>query len=284
MPINSQPVIVLVEPQLDENVGMCARAMLNCGLRRLRLVAPREGGFGERARATAADADAVLDDAEVFATVDAAVADCHRVYATTVRERALDLPVTDAETAAAGILEAGVEGREVAILFGPEASGLDNEAVSRADVLLTFPTNPEFPSLNLAQAVLLFGWEWRRAARAIGDAVEPESEATGWATRGELEGFLQRVEAELDDRGFFLTPDLKPHGRRTLRGLFSKSRPTGRELKFLHGMLSALVRRDANDPARGGGDERGRQGRVGDSTGLAGESDSIDRTETRKKG
>jgi len=260
MPINPQPVIVLVEPQLDENVGMCARAMLNCGLERLRLVAPREGGPGERARATAADADAVLDDTEVFATVEAAVADCHRVHATTVRERTLDLPVSDAPTAVAGIRDAGAEGREVAVLFGPEASGLDNEALSRADTLLTFPTNPDFPSLNLAQAVLLFGWEWRRVPEADGDAAGPGPKPTDWATRGELERFLERLEAELDARGFFLTPELKPHGRRTLRTLFSKSLPTARELKFLHGMLTALVRREKNDPARGGGDERGRQG------------------------
>ncbi|MDF1658236.1 MAG: RNA methyltransferase [Verrucomicrobiales bacterium] len=234
---NQDPVIILVEPQLGENIGMCARAMLNCGLSKLRLVNPRDGWPQDAARATAADADIVIDRAEVFATLDGAIADCHRVFATTARERSQTIPVLNAEAAAAEIKLATKGEGTVAVLFGPEASGLDGESIARADTLLRFPTNPEFSSLNLAQAVLLLGWEWRRSA-----IDEPTTLSEETATREELEGFLARLFETLDEKEFFLTEEMKPHSIQLLRILFTKANATPQEVKLLHGMLSALKR------------------------------------------
>ena len=237
MAINSQPVIILVEPQLGENIGMCARAMLNCGLQRLRLVNPRQGWPNKAATATAADADIVLKEIEVFVTLDEALNDCQRVFATTARDRSLNVPqlnVTDAVVEA----KEGIAGDEtVAILFGPEASGLDNDAISRADTLLRFPTNPDFSSLNLAQAVLLFGWEWRRLEDPPTISLKGDL-----STREEVDVFLSRLEDALDRKGFFPTPEMKPHILRTLRSLFTKTRMVKPELQLLHGVLSALAR------------------------------------------
>ena len=237
MAINPQPVIILVEPQLGENIGMCARAMLNCGLQRLRLVNPRQGWPNEAATATAADADIVLKEVEVFETLDEALNDCHRVFATTARDRSLNVPLLNVGDA---VVEAGesIAGDEtVAILFGPEASGLDNEAIARADTLLRFPTNPDFSSLNLAQAVLLFGWEWRRL-----DNLPTPSLDGNPSTREEVDVFLSRLEDALDRKGFFLTPEMKPHSLRTLRSVFTKTQMGQSELQLLHGVLTALVR------------------------------------------
>lgn len=238
---NPQPVVVLVEPQLGENIGMCARAMLNCGLRTLRLVRPRDGwpNPAARAAAAAADADVVIDGAEVFASLDESLADCSRILATTARSRSLAVPVSgSAEAAGLARLWSG-EGSRVAVLFGAEASGLDNDSVARADRILRFETNPAFPSLNLAQSVLLFAWEWSRAAApqpADEDRAEPP------APRGKLEPFLGRLERALDERGFFLTPELKPKTQNTLRSLFSRAAPSDRELALLEGALTALLR------------------------------------------
>ena len=189
--MREQPVIVLVHTQMGENIGMCARAMLNCGLERLRLVAPRDGWPNERAVATSADADRVIAGAEVFETVAEAVADCSRVFATTARNRARQLPAMAVQEAV------GEMDGKCAVLFGPEASGLDNDALSYADRLLDLPVNPEFSSLNLAQAVLLVGWEWWRGE------VEVERPVEEPAAKAELDGFLSRLEQELERGAFF---------------------------------------------------------------------------------
>lgn len=235
---NQDPVIILVEPQMGENIGMCARAMLNCGLQRLRLVNPRDGWPQEVARATAADADVVIDRAEVFATLDEAIADCHRVFATTARERSQTVPVLTADAAAQELISTTASEGTAAVLFGPEASGLDGESIARADTLVRFPTNPEFSSLNLAQAVLLLGWEWRRASEE--DTLLPAEEV---ATREELEGFLQRLNSALDEKGFFLTEEMKSHSMQSLRTLFTKTKPEPKEVKLLHGVITALDRK-----------------------------------------
>jgi tRNA/rRNA methyltransferase len=237
----SRPIIVLVEPQLGENIGMCARAMLNCGLDRLRLVRPRDGWPNPAAVATAADADEVLAKAEVFASLDEALADCRHVVAATARKRSLAAPVLEAEEAAHQIAGWCEGGAETAVLFGAEASGLDNTSIARADRILTFSTNPAFPSLNLAQSVLLFGWEWRRVAGAGTSGMGEE----GPVSRGDLTPFLTRLEGALEARGFFLTPDLRPTTEATLRSLFSRATPTERELALLQGVLTALLRRES---------------------------------------
>ncbi len=236
---NLQPVIVLVSPQIAENIGMCARAMLNCGLNRLRLVTPRKGWPNEAARRTAADADEVLDGAEVFASLDEAIADCRHVIAATARPRSLSLPVLGADEAAGKVAAWGGSGIQTAVLFGAEACGLDSDAVSRADGLLKFATNPEFPTLNLAQSVLLFSWEWRAVVR---QSLETTPSAEPPTTRGELRFFLDRLERALDERGFFLTPELRPTTLKTLRSLFVRAAPGEREVALLQGALTALTR------------------------------------------
>ncbi len=232
-----QPVIVLVQTQMGENIGMCARAMLNCGLERLRLVRPRNGWPDERAVATSADADRVIAGVRCFETVAEAVADCRRVYATTARRRELQLPVVEVSDAAREIRE---EPGDCAILFGPEASGLDNEALSRADRLLSIPVNPAFSSLNLAQAVLLFGWEWWREDGREREVTPREP----WASKEELGVFLDRLEGELEAGGrFFNSPEMRPDTVRSLRAIFNRAAPSERELRMLHGVVTALVAR-----------------------------------------
>ena len=230
------PIIVLVETQLGENIGMCARAMLNCGLDRLRLVTPRDGWPNARAVATSADAERVIAGVKCFDTVAAAVADCRRVYATTARSRELQLPVVEVGEAAREIRR-GVG--PCAILFGPEASGLDNEGLSHADRLLSIPVNPEFSSLNLAQAVLLFGWEWWQGREA--EMVEATQELEA-ASKQDLGAFLDRLEGELESGGrFFNSPELKPDTVRNLRAIFNRSAPSDREVRMLHGVVTALI-------------------------------------------
>lgn len=237
MTIKPQPVIILVEPQMGENIGMCARAMLNCGLQRLRLVNPRQSWPNKAAMATAADADLVLQELEIFETLDQALEDCHRVFATTARNRSLNVPFKPVSDAVADAKKGIGRGHQVAFLFGPEASGLDNEAIARADLLLKFPTNPEFSSLNLAQAVLLLGWEWLKAPQEPDNLTRTET-----PNRGQLEEFLNRLESELLGKGFFLTNDLRPHSSKTLRSIFTKARLSQSELKMMHGVLSALTK------------------------------------------
>lgn len=230
------PIIVLVETQLGENIGMCARAMLNCGFEQLRLVRPRDGWPSEAARATAADADIVLEQAQVFDDIDSALTDCQRVYAATARQRSLNVPGLDLSDAIVDIETASPQST-TAVLFGPEASGLDNKTLSRADRLIHFPTNPAFPSLNLAQAVLLFSWQWWQSTEPSSPAADARRAPT---TREELDLFLRRMEEALDQRNFFLTPDMKPDTVRTLRTIFTRAQTTPEELRMLHGVLTAL--------------------------------------------
>lgn len=247
MSINPQPVIILVEPQLGENIGMCARAMLNCGLEHLRLVRPRDGWPNPAAVATAADADCVLEKAAVYETIDAAIADCHHVVVTSARDRSLGVPIVNSEEASARVASWSAGGASVAVIFGPEASGLDNAVIARAEMVMRFETNPAFSSLNLAQCVLLFGWEWKRAAALSGEA-DVRSGREVPARRGDLARFLERLESALDQRGFFLTPDLKPTTVKLVRSLFSRTMASEKEVNLLQGILTALLRERSGEP------------------------------------
>jgi tRNA/rRNA methyltransferase len=230
--IRNQPIIVLVHTQMGENIGMSARAMLNCGLERLRLVSPRDGWPNERAVATSADADRVIAGVECFDSVAEAVADCSRVFATTARKRARRLPALEV---GAAVMEIDAEAGQCAILFGPEASGLDNEALSHADRILDLPVNPDFSSLNLSQAVLLVGWEWWRG-RVV---VSRRSEAA--ASKVNLGKFLGRLEDGLEKGRFFSSEEIRPETMRNLRALFGRANPTDRELRMLQGVVTALT-------------------------------------------
>ena len=229
------PVIVLVRPQLAENIGKAARAMLNFGLVELRLVAPRDGWPNPKAGPAASGADVVLERARVFETVAEAVADCAHVYATTVRKRGVTKPVVAPEEAAHAI-HAG-PGRS-AILFGPERSGLETDDVAVARTIVTVPINPEFGSLNLAQAVILVAYEW---SKGVGALVQPsETAIEPPAPQGELEGMIGQLDEMLEAANFFFPPHRVHVTRRTLRTLLTKPGWSSQEVRTVRGVLSAL--------------------------------------------
>src|SRR5688572_6258844 len=194
------PVFVLVRPQLGQNIGKAARAMLNFGLTGLRLVAPRDGWPNPEAGPAASGADVVLEQAQVFATVEEAIADCTLVFASTVRRRDLVMPVVEPEAMADQI--ATSSGR-AAILFGPERSGLETEEVALAQAIVTVPINPEFASLNLPQAVILLAYEWSRRSSLAVPLARPVEEP---ATQGEVEGMLAQLDEALIAKGYFHPP------------------------------------------------------------------------------
>ena len=238
----NKPVIVLVRPQLGENIGKAARAMLNFGLTEMRLVAPRDGWPNPSAGPAAAGADSVLEQAKVYATTAEAVADCAHVHATTVRKRGVTKPVIGPDEC--GRLVHTQEGRH-AVLFGPERSGLETEDVALARNILTIAINPEFGSLNLAQAVILVAYEWSRAASDIAGAgealVQPTLEDTlPPAPQEELDGLIAHLERLLEPRGYFLPPARAAATRRTLRGVMTKPAWNHLEVRTLRGVLSAL--------------------------------------------
>ena len=230
----SHPAIVLVRPQLGENIGKAARAMLNFGLTEMRLVAPRDGWPNPSAGPAASGADAVLAGARVFDTVAEAVADCAHVYATTVRKRGVTKPVLTPEAAAHEMH--AQEGRS-AILFGPERSGLETDDVALARAIVTVPVNPAFASLNLAQAVILVAYE---LSRTRGLAQPTAEELLPPASQDELEGLIAHLEALLEPRGYFRPPSRAQATRRTLRGILTKPGWNHLEVRTLRGVLSAL--------------------------------------------
>jgi len=244
------PSVVLVEPQLGENVGMVARAMLNCGLTRLHLVRPRDGWPNPAAEAAASGAIAVLEDAVVHATTPDAVAGCQRVYATSARPRGMVKPVLTPRAAAREMRDAEDGGAAVALLFGPERSGLTNDELVLADRVVAVPLNPAFASLNLAQAVLLIGYEWFLVAHDGAADWEPNGDASGGgapgvglpAERAELLNFLERLERALDAGDFFRPPEKRAGMVRNLRNIFLRGDLTDAELRTLHGVISALLK------------------------------------------
>ena len=236
------PAIILVAPQLGENIGTAARAMLNFGLTDLRLVAPRDGWPNPNARASASGADIVIDAARVFETTEAAVADLELVLATTARTRDM-LKVIHTPKSAAGALRAQIAGDGLGgILFGPERTGLHNDDVALADAIVSVPVNPGFASLNLAQCVLLMSYEWFLS----GDE-RPEAQLdfldTRPADKQELVGFFEHLEGALDASGFYRTPEKRPGMVRNIRNLFQRARLSEQEVRTLRGIVASLTRR-----------------------------------------
>lgn len=228
------PVIVLVRPQLGENIGKAARAMLNFGLTELRLVAPRDGWPNPQAGPAASGADIVLERAKVYDSVAEATADCAHVYATTVRKRGVTKPVVTPEDAAKSIR---AEGGRSAILFGPERSGLETDDVAIARTIITVPINPEFGSLNLAQAVILVSYEWSKGENL---ASPPLVELDPPASQFELDGMIDQLDAMLVETGFYFPPHRTAVTRRTLRSLLTKPAWNAQEVRTLRGVLSTL--------------------------------------------
>ena len=235
------PIIVLVRPQLGENIGKAARAMLNFGLTEMRLVSPRDGWPNPDAGPAAAGADEVLSSARVYGTVAEAVADCANVYATTVRKRGVTKPVLTPEAAAREI--AAQPGRS-AILFGAERSGLETGDVALARAIITVPVNPAFGSLNLAQAVILCAYEWSKGHVLAQPTVE---ELLPPAPQDELEGMIAHLERLLEPRGYFRPPSRAAATRRTLRTMLTKPGWNHLEVRTLRGVLSALEKEPRDD-------------------------------------
>lgn len=236
------PIFVLVEPQMGENIGAAARAMLNFGVSGLRIVNPRDGWPNPKASAMAAGAAIVIDQTGVFETLDAAIADCDYVIATTARRRELATPALTPAEAACELRARIKSGQRCAVLFGGERNGLASDDVARADAILSVPVNPAFASLNLAQAALIVAYEWFSAGQDSDDytkAISPEDRP---ARREEIAHFYEHLEAALEAAGYFFPPEKAPHMKRNLRAAFSRAGFTEPEIRTLHGVVKALAR------------------------------------------
>lgn len=245
--LEAAPAIVLVRPQLAENVGTTARAMLNFGLGELRLVAPGFGWPNAKAVAAASGAAEVLNRMRVFGTVAEAVADLQHVYATTARDRGLVKEQHDAASAAAAARAQVAAGRRVGLLFGPERTGLDNDELELADGLVRIDVNPLFPSLNLAQAVLLCAYEWRRQGAGPAAITTPEP-----APKAALDGLLRHLLVELEAAGFFRSPDRRDSLGRAIGAMVERMRLTTPEVQLMRGIVKELRRgplQRTDDPA-----------------------------------
>ncbi len=234
------PVIILSHPQMGENIGGAARAMLNFGLTELRLVAPRDGWPNQKAIDMSAGALQKMPEVAVFASLAEALADLNFVLATTARSRDMVKPVFEPQTALAEIGARSASGQKTGILFGRERTGLENDEIAACQGIVTIPTNPDFWSLNLAQSVLLMGYEWLKLGNDMparhfdhGDSFPVPQE--------KLEEFLTRLEGELETGGFFKSPDLRPTMQRNIRNMFTRPDLSDQEVKTLHGIISALI-------------------------------------------
>jgi len=244
------PVVILVNPQLGQNIGTAARAMANFGLSRLRLVEPRDGWPSEWAIKAASGANWILDGVEVFDTLKEAIADLTHVYATTARPRGMTKTVITPFDAGVDMRARAGRGEKLGILFGRERWGLNNEEVSLADVIITAPVNPRFASINIAQAVLLVAYEWYRheaGARVGMETDEAPALTPGLkmpdsrpATKAELIGMFEHLEADLDAAGFFRSPDMRPTIVRNLRNMFARAELSEQEVRTLRGIIRAL--------------------------------------------
>ncbi len=243
--MTTAPIIIFVQPQLVENIGMTARAMMNCGLSELRIVDPRDPWplhepLRERMNAASSGADEILNNAGMFATVEEAIADLNYVYATTSRTHDMVNRIFTARAAAPDMIERATDGQKVGVMFGRERTGLISDHVALANARITIPLNPEFASLNLAQAVLLIGYEWYQAK----DTTAPLRLATGKsrpATHKEYFNFWNRLESELEKNGFFVAEDMRPVMTRSLQNMLQRAEMTEQEIRTWHGVVSALL-------------------------------------------
>ena len=244
------PIVVLVEPQLGENIGAAARAMANFGLSRLRLVAPRQAWPNTKARMMAAGADRILDGAELYDSLEAAIADCTFVVAATARAHDQAKPVVGAAEAAALLAPRVAAGELTALVFGRERNGLENDEVALADRILTLPVNPAFASLNLAQAVAIVAYEWfKLQSGAKLPFAMPEKSAP--APKQQLLAFFASLERELEKVEFFRPPDKRETMQINLRNIFTRMQPTRQDIQTLHGVIMAIAE-GRKGPARGG--------------------------------
>ncbi|HJZ44394.1 MAG TPA: RNA methyltransferase [Hyphomicrobiaceae bacterium] len=249
--VGETPVMILVRPQLADNIGMVSRAMANFGLEHLRLVSPRDGWPNEKARIAASGANLIVDAAQAYPTLAEGLAALHWVCATTARQRDLAKPVLTPEQAVAEMRRRIGAGQRCGILFGPERNGLETEEIANADAAVMAPVNPNFASLNLAQAALLMGYEWMKAGTSgtLGrvttyeQPVQPGLRTRGSppATKEELMGFFEQLERELEAQGFFNPPEKRPSMVQNMRTMFTRMEATEQEIRTLRGIVKALV-------------------------------------------
>jgi tRNA/rRNA methyltransferase len=247
------PAVILVNPQLGENIGTAARAMANFGLSEMHIVDPRDGWPSERAIKAASGADRVIENANVTATCEEAIAPFNRVYATTARPRGMTKQVMTPEQAAADMHTRIANGERVAVMFGRERWGLNNDEVALADVIVTAPVDPKFASINIAQAVLLVGYEWYKpVAKSLGMGTEelPAMDGPGLKVRGgeglatkqDLQGLFDHLEGELEEAGFFKSPDMRPVMVRNMRNMFQRIELSLQEVRTFRGIIASLTR------------------------------------------
>jgi tRNA/rRNA methyltransferase len=244
------PIVILVEPQLGENIGAAARAMANFGLSRLRLVAPKQSWPNEKARMMAAGADRILDSAELYDSLEAAIADCSFVFAATARAHDQAKLVVSAPEAAALMAPRIAAGEAVAVVFGRERNGLENDEIALADRILTLPVNPAFAALNLAQAVVIVAYEWFKLASG-GKLPFAMPEKSAAAPKQQLFAFFASLERELEKVEFFRPPDKRETMQINLRNIFARMAPTQQDIQTLHGVIMAIAE-GRKGPARGG--------------------------------
>ncbi len=235
-----QPAFVLIRPQMGENIGAAARAMWNFGLDRMRIVAPRDGWPNQKAVAMASGAGRLLDEATLCDSTPDAIGDCDYVYATTARPRELTKPVFTPEAGMADARDRIAAGQRVAVLFGPERAGMENDDIARANAIISVPVNHRFASLNLAQCVLLTGYEWQKATAA---SVPMRTQLQGdWATQIEMEKLAENYESTLDRAGFFFPDHKAANMKVNLRNLWSRMTLTRADVQMLHGIMRQMVR------------------------------------------
>lgn len=240
-----QPAVVLVHPQMGENIGMVARAMWNCGLTDLRLVAPRDGWPNPSAVAPSAGAVQVIESAKTYATTADAIADLHRVYATTARPRGMNQPVLTPAQWAETMPALHRQNHRVGVLFGGERAGLSNDDVALCNAVIEVPLNPAYKALNLAQAVLVLAYEWFQATAPLnGEADSPANKSSDdpMATASEVDFLLQTLNSHLHQGGFFRTPQMEPTVTRNIRTLFNRAHLSKQDVNTLHGIIKCLLR------------------------------------------
>lgn len=253
------PAVILVEPQMGENIGAAARAMANFGLSDLRLVRPRDGWPNEKAVASASRADHIIAATQVFETLEEAIADLGFLFATTARSRDVTKAVRGPQEAAATLRAQEALGRRPGILFGRERWGLENDEIALCDEILTLPVVPEFASLNIAQAVLVVAYEWRKAGFASEAEALPfgMAERSPPATKEELVHFFEHLETALEERSFFRPQVKKDNMIRNLRAIFQRVAMTSQEVRTMRGIIATLEGRPSR-PSRPKGTPRSR--------------------------
>ncbi|MGB0631664.1 MAG: RNA methyltransferase [Alphaproteobacteria bacterium] len=241
MTVSTPPAIILVRPTLGENIGAAARAMMNFGLSEMRLVEPKGDWPNQKAINTSSGAERILEEAQIFETTEAAVADLQRLYATTARVRDMEKPVLAPRGLADTLHRNSAQGEKSGILFGREAKGLHNDDVAISDAIIMVPVHPEHRSINLAQCVLLIGYEWFQATapETLGEVTRKGGQA---ASQQELLGFFEHLETELDDCGFLFPPEKRPRMVRNIRNIFTRAGLSEQEVKTLRGIVAGLSR------------------------------------------